>query len=137
MRKNKQYQVIRIKADALIAGTLPFSRLLLRRLMVSHTANTAVISKRTRTKRQRNETIVIVTDKLVSAVNCPIEDGIAPFSWLTPRFLSISQSTRCRHQHKNTNRESANDRIVIVTDKLVSAVNCPTKDAIVPLSELL
>ena len=28
-----------------------------------------------------NETIVIVTDKLVSAVNCPIEGGIVPISW--------------------------------------------------------
>ena len=84
-----------------------------------------------------NERIVFVTDKNWSAVNCAKKVEIVPFSWLTPRFLSISQSTRCRHQHKNTNRESANDRIVIVTDKLVSAVNCPTKDAIVPLSELL
>ena len=30
-----------------------------------------------------NDRRVIDTDKLVSAVNCPIEDGIVPFSWLT------------------------------------------------------
>ena len=36
-----------------------------------------------------NETIVIVTDKLDSDVNCPIEDGIVPFSWLLLRYLSI------------------------------------------------
>ena len=29
-----------------------------------------------------NKTIVIVTDKLVSAVNCPTEVGIMPLSWL-------------------------------------------------------
>ena len=29
---------------------------------------------------QRDSTIVIVTDKNWTAVNCPIEDGIVPFS---------------------------------------------------------
>ena len=31
-------------------------------------------------ERQRKERIVIVTDKLVSAVNCPIKVDIVPFS---------------------------------------------------------
>ena len=57
-----------------------------------------------------NETIVIVTDKYWSAVNCPIEVGIVPVSWLLKRFLSISQSTHCCHQHTNTNRETAQTR---------------------------
>ena len=29
-----------------------------------------------------NETIEIVTDNCMSEVNCPIEDGIVPISWL-------------------------------------------------------
>ena len=33
-------------------------------------------------ERQRKERIVIVTDKLVSAVNCPIKVVIVPLSWL-------------------------------------------------------
>ena len=40
-----------------------------------------------------NETIVIVTDKYWSAVNCPIKDGIVPVSWLLLRALLNSQST--------------------------------------------
>ena len=40
-------------------------------------------------KDSEKETIVIVTDKLDSDVNCPIEDGIVPFSWLLLRYLSI------------------------------------------------
>ena len=51
-----------------------------------------------------NESIVIVTHKIWSAVNCPIENGIVPFSWLLLTCLLISQSTHCCHQHTNTNR---------------------------------
>ena len=58
-----------------------------------------------------NETIVIVTHKYCSAVNCPIEVGIVPLSWLLKRYLSIAQA-HCCCQHN-----SANERIVIVTDK--------------------
>ena len=36
-----------------------------------------------------NEEIAIVTDKNWSAVNCPIKDGIVPFSWLLLMYLSI------------------------------------------------
>ena len=34
-----------------------------------------------------NETIVIVTDKYCSAVNCPIKVVIVPLSWLSERYL--------------------------------------------------
>ena len=39
--------------------------------------------------------------------------------------------------HEHEQRDSANETIVIVTDKYWSAVNCPIKDDIVPISELL
>ena len=54
-----------------------------------------------------NKTIEIVTDKYCSAVNCPIKDVIAPFSWLLLRYLSIKQSTHCCYQNTNTNKETA------------------------------
>ena len=73
----------------------------------------------------------------MSAVNCPINVGIVPISLLLERYLLISQSTNCCYQHTNTNRETAQTRELIVTDKLVSAVNCPIKVAIVPYSWLL
>ena len=41
----------------------------------------------------------------MSAVNCPIELGIVPISWLKLRYLSTSKSIHCYYQHKNTNRE--------------------------------
>ena len=37
-----------------------------------------------------NKTIVIVTDKYCSAVNCPINVVIVPLSWLLWMYLSIS-----------------------------------------------
>ena len=85
-----------------------------------------------------NETIIIVTDNCSSAVNCPIKVEIVPFSWLEPRFLSISQSTHCcyQHTHKKQQKDSANERIAIVTHKIWSAVNCPIEVGIVPLSWL-
>ena len=39
-----------------------------------------------------NETIVIVTDKNWSAVNCPIKVEIVPVNWLLSRALLISQT---------------------------------------------
>ena len=57
-----------------------------------------------------NETIAIVTDKICSAVNCPIEVRIVPLSEFLWRYLLISQSTHCCHQHTNTNRETAQTR---------------------------
>ena len=82
-----------------------------------------------------NETIVIVTHKLVSAVNCPIKVVIVPLSWLEPRRLSISQSAHTVViAHKHEQRDSANETSVIVTDKYCSEVNCPTKVGMVPLS---
>ena len=50
------------------------------------------------------ERIIIVTDKNWSAVNCPINVGIVPLSWLLWRYLLFSQSTNCSCQHTNTNR---------------------------------
>ena len=50
---------------------------------VYFTKHTLLLSAHEHEQRDSaNETIVIVTDKLVSAVNCPIEDGIVPISWL-------------------------------------------------------
>ena len=47
-----------------------------------------------------NETIVIVTDNCMSAVNCPIEVGIVPFSWLLKSCLLISQlSSAHEYEH--------------------------------------
>ena len=40
------------------------------------------------------------------------------------------------YQHTNTNRDSANKRIVIITHKVWSAVNCPIELGIVPISWL-
>ena len=54
-----------------------------------------------------NKTIVIVTDKYVSADNCPIKVGIVPINWLPKRYLLISQSAHCFYQNTNTNREKA------------------------------
>ena len=82
-------------------------------------------------------TIIIVTDKFVTAVNCPIEFGIVPLSELLKKYLLISRRTHCCHQYTNTNSNRTNKTIVIVTDKLVSAVNCPIEVTIVPLSWLL
>ena len=81
----------------------------------------------TNTNREReraNETIIIVTDKVVSAVNCPINVEIVPFSWLLLRFLSISQSTHCCQQ-KNTSRETAQTLSLVlqVRHRTVVALN--------------
>ena len=89
-------------------------------------------------KGSANKTIVIVTDKSRSAVNCPINVEIVPLSWLQLRALLISKKTHTAviNTRTRTHRERAraNETIVIVTDKAVSAVNCPIKVEIVPLS---
>ena len=104
---------------------------------VDFTKDTLLFSAHQQKQRDSaNKTTVIVTHKVRSAVNCPIEVEIVPLSWLLLRYLSISQSTHCCHQHANTNRETV-QTIVIVTHKLCSAVNCPIKDEIVPFSWLL
>ena len=78
---------------------------------VDFTNHTLLLLARKHEQRDSaNETIVIVTHKTWSAVNCPIEDGIVPISWLSLRYLSISQSTHCCHQHTNGNRETAQTR---------------------------
>ena len=41
------------------------------------------------------------------------------------------------HKHEQKKKDNANERIVIVTDNCVSAVNCPIEVGIVPLSRLL
>ena len=105
---------------------------------VDFTKHTLLLSAHEHEQIERaNERMVIVTDKYTSAVNCPMDVGIEPFSWLLRTSLSISQSAHCYYQHTNTNRETANETIVIVTDKDWSAVNCPIKVEIVPLSWLL
>ena len=58
-----------------------------------------------------HETIVIVTDKYWSAVNCPIKVEIVPFSWLSARFLLIHKahtaviSTRIRTERQRKKRQ--------------------------------
>ena len=50
---------------------------------VDFTKHTLLLSAHEHEQRDSaNETIVIVTDNCWSAVNCPIEDGIVPLSWL-------------------------------------------------------
>ena len=48
----------------------------------------------------------------------------------------FTKHTLLSSAHKCEHRDCANERIVIVTDKLWSAVNCPIKDGIVPVSWL-
>ena len=93
---------------------VPLSWLLLKYLSISQSSHRCQHTNRQR----KNETIVIVTDKFWSAVNCPITVGIVPFNSLALRYLLISQSTHCYYQHTNTNRNSAKERIVIVTHKV-------------------
>ena len=87
-------------------------------------------------KDSANEAIVIVTDKVVSAVNCPIKVEIVPVSWLRSKYLLISQRTHCCHQHTNTNKDTAQTRQLLSSHNSLSAVNCPIKDGIVPFSWL-
>ena len=50
---------------------------------VDFTKHTMLLSAHEREQRDSaNESIVIVTYKVWSAVNCPIKDGIVPVSWL-------------------------------------------------------
>ena len=78
-----------------------------------------------------NETIEIITDNSLSAVNCPIKVGIVPLSLLASRPLLIHKANCC-YQHTNTN--SANETILIVTYNSMSAVNCSMEVGIVPFS---
>ena len=75
-------------------------------------------------KDSSNETRVIVTHNSLSAVNCPIIVEIVPFSCLSLRFLSISQSTHCCQQ-KNTSRETAQTLSLVlqVRHRTVVALN--------------
>ena len=97
---------------------VPFSRLELRPLLISQ--STHCFFQHKNTNRETNaERTVIVTHKYWSAVNCPIEDGIVPFSWLMSRRLLLSQSKHCCNQHTNTNRETAQTR------ELLSSLTIP------------
>ena len=87
-------------------GIVPISWFALRYLSIAQSTNTDVISKK---RDSANETIVIVTDNCVSAVNCPIEVGIVPLSRLAWTNLLISQSKHCCY-HTNMNRETAQTR---------------------------
>ena len=84
-----------------------------------------------------NERIVMVTDKVVSAVNCPIEVAIVPLRRLLLRYLLISKARTDVINTRIRTETAQNERIVIVTHKVWSAVNCPIKDEIVPFSWLL
>ena len=50
--------------------------------------------------------------------------------------VDFTKHTLLSSAHKHEQRDSANDRIVIVTDNPMSAVNRPIKVGIVPLSWL-
>ena len=84
-----------------------------------------------------NERIVMVTDKVVSAVNCPIEVAIVPLRRLLLRYLLISKARTDVINTRIRTETAQNERIVIVTHKVWSAVNCPTKVETVPVSSLL
>ena len=84
------------------------TQLVIVEVSVDFKKRTLLLSTREHEQRKSaNETIVIVTDNSVSAVNCPIEDGIVPLSWLALRVLSISKITHYCNQHTKTNRETA------------------------------
>ena len=92
----------------------------------------------THKKQQRdnaNKIIEFVTDNSVSVINCPIEVGIVPLSSLTES--SLTKQTMRLSAHKHEQRDSENETIVIVTHKVCSAVSCPIKVVIVPVSWLL
>ena len=60
---------------------------------VEFTKHTLLSAHKHEQRDSANETIVIVTDNSLSAVNCPTVVGIVPISWLLLRYLSISQIT--------------------------------------------
>ena len=118
-RNNKSYQDKTLESAKI---TIPIGTSQSGRIDCRHIANQLVVVKKSvditkhtllssayehEQRDSANKTIVIVTDKLVSAINCPIEDGIVPLSWLLLRYLLISQSTHCCYQDTNTNRETA------------------------------
>ena len=85
------------------------NQLVLVEVSVDFTMHTLLSSAHEHEQRDSaNDKIVIVTDKAVSAVNCPIEEGIVPFNWLLWRYLLISRAhtavistrTRTERQHK-------------------------------------
>ena len=87
------------------------TQLVVAEVSVDATKHTLLLSAHEYEQRDNtNGAIVIVTDKFWSAVNCPIKDGIVPFSWLLLRYLSNSQNTHSCYQHTNTNRETAHKR---------------------------
>ena len=51
--------------------------------------------------------------------------------------VDFTKHTLLSSAHEHEQRDSAKERIAIVTDKYWSAVNCPIKVVIVPLSWLL
>ena len=57
-----------------------------------------------------NETILIVTHKIWSAVNCPIKDGIVPIRWLIERNLSIHKAHTALLAHEREHRETVQTR---------------------------
>ena len=102
-----------------------------------HKANTAVISTRTRTERQRkrenrNRHWQLLERSQLSdkgrdrAIQLIVVE--APVDFTKHKLLLLAL--------KHEPRDTANDRIVIVTHKISSAVNCPIEDGIVPFSWL-
>ena len=51
--------------------------------------------------------------------------------------VDFTKHTSVFSAQEHEQKDSAKERIVIVTDKLVSAVNCPIEVGIVPISLLL
>ena len=91
-------------------GIVPFSWLLERNLLILQSTHCSC--QHTNTNKRDTANVVIVTHKIWSAVNCPIEVEIVPISWLSEKYLSIhkthtaviSTQTRTKRQRK---RESS------------------------------
>ena len=117
---------------------MPLSWLLWRALSISQCTNTAVISTQTRTERQRKQE------------NCNRHSQVLERSQLSDKgrdraiqlivvesSVDFTMHTLLSSEHEHEQSDSANERIVIVTDNCVSAVNCPIEVEIVPVSWLL
>ena len=86
-------------------------QLVVKEVSVDFTKHTLLSSAHEHEQRDSaNERIAIVTDKIWSAVNCPIKVEIVPISWLLWSCLFISQSTNYCHQHTNKNSEIVHTR---------------------------
>ena len=79
---------------------------------VDFTKHTLLSSAHEHKQRDSANDRIVITDKYLSAVNCPIKVGIVPLSWLTWRYLSTSKAyTAVISTRPRTERDRANERI--------------------------